>query len=98
MLASPERHDIVEAEALGNVEGSTVRSARVWDAQPTGVKEEGMFTMGFPRNLGGLIGLTQEQGPGVGHVISDNDRLRARTVPTALQGAFDSSGTAGAGC
>ena len=28
----------------------------------------------------------------------DNDRLRAVAVQTALQGAFDSPGTSGAGC
>jgi hypothetical protein len=44
---------VVGADVVVAAEGSTEASRKAWRGGPTGVEEQGMCTVGFPRNLGG---------------------------------------------
>jgi hypothetical protein len=48
----------VDADGVGNPEGSTGVTAKARSRRSTGVKEQGTFAEGLPRNLGGPVVFT----------------------------------------
>jgi len=50
---SPEISFVEGADAVSKAEGSIIRAEAAGPDGPSGVKEQGTSTRGFPRNLGG---------------------------------------------
>ena len=57
-VSQPRKESVVDADGVGKPEGSTGATAKARFRRSTGVKEQGTFAEGLPRNLGGPVVFT----------------------------------------
>jgi hypothetical protein len=57
-VSQPRKELFVDADGVGYPEGSTSETAMERSGWSTGVKEQGTFAKGLPRNLGGPVVFT----------------------------------------